>query len=74
MTLAESGNLLIMRNRTAAWVNDAKKLIDVGSAAYQAAQTKNAKALASLADPLDASCTSCHKQFRPSVFPAKPRP
>jgi hypothetical protein len=68
MTLAESGNLLIMRNRAAAWVNDAKKLIDVGSAAYQAAQSKDAKALAALADALDASCTTCHKQFRPSVF------
>ena len=50
MTLAESGNLLIMRNRAPAWVNAAKKLTDVGSAAYQAAQTKDAKALAALAD------------------------
>jgi hypothetical protein len=74
MTLAESGNLLIMRNRAPAWVNEAKKLIDVGSAAYQAARTKDAKALAALAEQLDASCTSCHKQFRPSVFPATPRP
>jgi hypothetical protein len=61
MTLAESGNLLIMRNRAPAWVNEAKKLIDVGSAAYQAAQSKDAKALAALADALDASCTTCHK-------------
>jgi hypothetical protein len=68
MTLAESGNLLIMRNRAPAWINAAKKLTDVGSAAYQAAQTKDAKALAALADPLDASCTACHKQFRPSIF------
>jgi hypothetical protein len=69
MTLAESGNLLIMRNRAPAWVNEAKKLIDVGAAAYQAAQSKDSKALAVLADPLDASCTACHKQFRPSIFP-----
>jgi hypothetical protein len=67
MTLAESGNLLIMRNR--AWVNDAKKLTDVGSAVYQAAQAKDANALAALSDSIDASCTACHKQFRPSVFP-----
>jgi cytochrome c556 len=60
--------LLIMRNRAPAWINAAKKLTDVGSAAYQAAQTKDAKALAALADPLDASCTACHKQFRPSIF------
>jgi hypothetical protein len=69
MTLAESGNLLIMRNRAPAWVNEAKKLTDAGSAAYQAAQSKDLKALAALADPLDASCTACHKQFRPSIFP-----
>jgi cytochrome c556 len=69
MTLAESGNLLIMRNRATAWMNDAKKLIDVGAAACKAAQAKDAKALAALADPLDASCTACHKQFRPSLFP-----
>jgi hypothetical protein len=69
MTLAESGNLLIIRNRAPAWVNEAKKLIDVGAAAYQAAQSKDSKALAVLADPLDVSCTACHKQFRPSIFP-----
>jgi hypothetical protein len=69
MTLAESGNLLIIRNRAPAWVNEAKKLIDVGAAAYQAAQSKDSKALAVLADPLDVSCTACHKQFRPSIVP-----
>jgi cytochrome c556 len=70
MTLAESGNLLIMRNRASVWVNDAKTLIGVGTSAYQAAQSKDGKALAALIDPLDASCTTCHKQFRPSVFPS----
>jgi len=70
MTLAESGNLLIMRNRTAAWVADARLLTDVGTAAYRAAAAKDAKGLAALADRLDASCTTCHAQFRPNVFPA----
>jgi len=69
MTLAEAGNLLIIRNRAPAWVNEAKKFTDVGSAGYQAAQAKNAKTLTVLAGPLDAFCTACHKQFRPSVFP-----
>ena len=69
MTLAESGNLLIMRNRAPGWVNDAKTLIGVGTSAYQAAQSRDAKALAALVEPLDGSCTTCHKQFRPSVFP-----
>jgi hypothetical protein len=71
LTLAESGNLLIMRNRNAGWVADAKALTDVGTAAYRAAQAKDAAALASLTDRLDRSCTTCHKQFRPTVFPAQ---
>jgi len=69
LTLAESGNLLIMRNRTATWVADAKLLMDAGTAAYKAADAKDARALAALADRIDASCTTCHRQFRPTVFP-----
>jgi hypothetical protein len=69
MTLAESGNLLIMRNRAANWIADARMLTDVGAAAYTAADAKDAKALCALADRIDASCTTCHKQFRPTVFP-----
>jgi hypothetical protein len=70
MTLAESTNLLIMRNRTAAWVADARMLAEVGTKAYKAAEAKDASALSALTDPLDRSCTTCHKQFRPGVFPA----
>ena len=69
LTLAESGNLLIMRNRTATWVADAKLLMDAGTAAYKAADAKDARALAALADRIDASCTTCHKQYRPAIFP-----
>ena len=72
VTLAESGNLLMLRGRArdqAAWMKDAKMLVDAGAAAYKAAQAKDAKALAAAAEPLDASCTACHKQYRPDVFP-----
>jgi hypothetical protein len=69
LTLAESGNLLIMRNRASAWVADAKLLMDAGTAAYKAADAKDARALATLADRIDASCTTCHKQYRPAIFP-----
>jgi hypothetical protein len=69
MTLAESGNLLIMRNRASAWVAEARLLAEAGTAAYKAAEAKDVKALAALTDRLDASCTTCHKQFRPAVFP-----
>ena len=72
VTLAESGSLLMLPGRArdqAAWAADVKLLVDAGNAAYKAAQTKDAKALAALAQPLDASCTTCHKQYRPNVFP-----
>jgi cytochrome c556 len=51
------------------WVKDAKLLVDAGNAAYKAAQAKDGSALAALAGPVDASCTTCHKQYRPNVFP-----
>ena len=58
MTLAESGNLLIMRNGAANWVADAKLLRDAGAAAYKAAEAADGKALASLADRIDAAGAS----------------
>jgi cytochrome c553 len=71
VTLAESGNLLMMRGRAREgdWMKDAKLLVDAGNAAYKAAQAKDGNALAALAAAMDASCTTCHKQYRPNVFP-----
>lgn len=72
VTLAETGNLLMTRGRArdqGDWMKDAQILAGVGAAAYKAAQEKDTKALAALAEPLDASCTACHKQYRPNVFP-----
>ncbi len=51
------------------WIKDAKLLVDVGNSAYKAAQAKDGNALAGLAGAIDASCTTCHKQYRPNVFP-----
>jgi hypothetical protein len=72
VTLAESGNLLMMEGRArdqGDWVKDAKLLVDAGNSAYKAAQAKDGAALATLSGPLDASCTTCHKQYRPNVYP-----
>src|ERR1019366_8499185 len=72
VTLAESANLLMAPGRArdqGDWMKDAQILSGVGAAAYKAAQARDAKALAALAEPLDASCTTCHKQYRPNVFP-----
>ena len=72
VTLAESGNMLMMRGRArdqGDWMKDAKLLVDAGNAAYKAAQAKDNVTLAALAPSFDASCTTCHKQYRPNVFP-----
>src|SRR5260370_41971366 len=72
VTLAESGNMLMMQGRArdqGDWIKDAKLLVDVGNSAYKAAQAKDGTALAGLAGAIDASCTTCHKQYRPNVFP-----
>ncbi len=72
ITLAESGNFLTVRGRArdqADWIKDAKLLADAGNAAYKAAQAKDSTALVAVAGALDASCTTCHKQYRPNVFP-----
>jgi len=72
VTLAESGNLLMLPGRKrdqGDWVKDAKLLVDAGNTAYKAAQAKDNSALAAVAGALDASCTTCHKQYRPNVFP-----
>ena len=72
LTLTESANALMQPGRARDqrdWLKDAKLLSDAGAAAYKAAQSKDAKALAAVAESLDASCTTCHKQYRPNVFP-----
>jgi hypothetical protein len=72
ITLTESANLLVLGCRArdqADWIKDAKLLADAGAAAYKAAQAKEAVALWAVAAPLDQSCTVCHKQYRPDVFP-----
>lgn len=74
LTLATSESVLRMPSPNPDWTKDAKALADVGAAAYQAAQAKDFTALVALADSLDASCTNCHRQFRPNVFPRKGGP
>src|ERR1700685_1606559 len=72
VTLAESGNMLMMQGRArdqGDWMKDAKLLVEVGNSAYKDAQAKDGAALASLAGAVDNSCTTCHKQYRPDVFP-----
>jgi cytochrome c556 len=80
LALAESGNTLMTQGRSSSdakaeeWLKAVKLLTDAGSEAYKAAQAKDAKALAAVTARIDASCTNCHKQFRPNVFPRQAGP
>lgn len=72
VTLTESGNLLMMPGRArdgGRWMSSVKMLVDAGTAASKSAQAKDLQALAAVAGPLDASCRTCHQQYRPEVFP-----
>lgn len=68
LTLAEIGNLLMSPSRAYnqdQWMKDAQLLVDVGNAAYKAAQARNLQALIDLNADLYESCQSCHEHYRP---------
>jgi hypothetical protein len=69
LTLAESGNLLLIGYRVRdqdRWVKDTKLMIDAGAKAFRAAQKKDMQAILDLNDELSNSCIVCHKDYRPT--------
>jgi len=67
LTLAESGNLLMMPSRArdqGDWMKDAKLLVDVGAKAYEAADAKDLQAIVALNDELNTACIECHQNYR----------
>ena len=67
LTLAESGNLLMMPGRArdqGDWIKDSKMLVDAGAAAFKAAKAKDLAAVVALNEQLVAACTTCHMQYR----------
>jgi hypothetical protein len=73
--LAESGNVLMMRGHArdqADWIKDAQLLLDAGTAAADAARSMNVAGLVTASNSITATCTTCHKQYRPNVHPPKP--
>ncbi len=77
LTLAESGNLLMMEGRARDqknWIMDSKMLIDIGATAFKAAQAKDLDGIRALNDSLNAACVTCHQQYRPGYHrrPAAP--
>ena len=68
--LAESGTVLLARGPAGGqgnWAQDARMLVDAGAAAYKAAGAKDTNAFLAVAQPLNAACTTCHKQYRANV-------
>jgi hypothetical protein len=68
LTLAESGNLLMMDWRArdqGDWIKDSQLMVDAGAAAYKAAKAKDLNAIVALNEQLMNSCIKCHAQYRP---------
>jgi hypothetical protein len=79
LTLAESGNLLMMPGRArdqGDWIRYSKMLVDVGAAAYKLGKAKNIEGIVALNDQLYTACVACHQQYRPGYrarIPVPPR-
>jgi hypothetical protein len=68
LTLAEAGNLLMIPGRAkdnGDWMKYAKALVETGSAAFKAANSKDAKALEDIGDKVDETCENCHAKYLP---------
>ncbi len=77
LTLAESGNLLMMDSRArdrGDWIKDAKLLVDVGAAAFKAARAKDLPGIVALNEDLNTACVTCHQQYRPNYRRREPNP
>jgi cytochrome c553 len=65
--LAESGNLLMMKDRAknqGEWMKDARALVDAGMAAVKATRAKDIQAVLALNEQIVTSCITCHRKFR----------
>jgi cytochrome c553 len=67
--LQEAAALLASKNTQAEWSRTANELLSAAADAATAASAKDETALAPIARRIDASCTECHKRYRPNVFP-----
>jgi hypothetical protein len=72
LMLAESGNLLMMGARAKdkrKWTELSQKLIEAGTAAFQAAEARNASALLEAGGWITDICDNCHTLYRPQGEP-----
>ncbi len=66
LTLAESGNLLMIGNRAkdqGDWIKAAQALVDAGTVAFRAAEAKNVDALIEAGDQVYDTCEGFHERY-----------
>ena len=66
LTLAESGNLLMIGDRArdqGGWIKLSQALVDVGVVALKAAEAKNPEALFEAGGQVYVVCQECHNQY-----------
>jgi cytochrome c556 len=66
LTLAESGNLLMMPTRAKdqlGWMTRSQALVDAGLAAAKAAETRNVETIFRAGGQIGLACDGCHQQY-----------
>ena len=69
MTLAESGNLLMMPGRAkdgGDWMQFAQELVETSAVALRAAEARDVDGLLNVGGRIDEVCESCHKKYWPN--------
>ena len=73
VTLAESGNLLMMVPRAkdgGDWMKWSQQMIDTSEAAIRAVEAKNPERLFTVGGEIYESCTNCHRQYIDAIVNA----
>ena len=73
VTLAESGNLLMMVPRArdgGEWMKMAQQMIDTSEAAIKAAEAKNPERLFTVGGDIYESCSACHQKYMDAIVNA----
>lgn len=69
MTLAESGNLLMMPGRAkdgGDWIKFAQELVETSAVAMRASEAKDFEKLLDVGGQIDEVCERCHKKYWPN--------
>lgn len=69
VTLAESGNLLMMHPRAhdGDWMRLSQELVDASAGAIKAIEAKNPEQLFDAGGEIYAVCTGCHSKYHPMI-------